>query len=98
MFCYKFALQPVLFTNPAIVPNADKVLEVETQLLLFAQWLYNDHASSTVVRYLGDVKAWHRDRVLGVPFQALGVVFFRIPLLFKVFKREKPGKKRTKLE
>ena len=57
MFCYKFALQPVLFTNPAIVPNADKVLEVETQLLLFAQWLYNDHASNTVVRYLGDVKA-----------------------------------------
>ena len=97
-FCYKFALQPVLFTNPAIVPNADEVLEVETQLLLFAQWLYNDHASSTVVRYLGDVKAWHRDRVLGVPFQALGVVFFRIPLLFKVFKRETPGKKRTKLE
>ena len=35
---------------------------------------------------------------LGVPFQALGVVFFRIPMLFKVFKREKPGKKRTKLE
>ena len=35
---------------------------------------------------------------MGVPFQALGVVFFRIPMLFKVFKGEKAGKKRTKLE
>lgn len=72
------------------------VLAAEKKLLVFAFWLSRDYAYSTVVRYVGDVKAWQRLQ-MGMPLKALGVAFYRLPLLFKVLKREKPPKTHEKL-
>jgi hypothetical protein len=89
LVCMTFSWDPVLFADVRGTPTMKDCLAAEQKLLVFAHWLGRDYAYSTVVRYVGDVKAWQRLQ-MGIPLQALGVAFFRLPLLFKVLKREKP--------
>ena len=84
-----------MFAEVRGTPTLKDTLSEEHKLLVFAHWLGKDYAYSTVVRYVGDVKAWQR-MVTGIPLKALGVSFFRIPLLFRVMKRRKPPKTHDK--
>ena len=95
LVCKTFDWHPMLFADTRGTPSMQEILRAETKLLVFAHWLGEVYAYSTVVRYVGDVKAWQRLQ-LGVPLAALGVAFFRLPLLFKVLKREKPPKTHDK--
>ena len=72
-----------------------EVLLAEKKLLLFARWLSRDYASATTIQYVGEVKKAHV-RWLGVPLESMNVAFYRLPMLFRMLKAEKPGKKRQK--
>jgi hypothetical protein len=76
-------------------PLAD-ILAAERRLLLFARWLARDYVSSTVIKYVGDVKKAQRF-LLGMPLESLRVSFHRLPILFKALKKQSPGKKRDKV-
>jgi hypothetical protein len=66
------------------------ILEAERRLLLFSRWLARSYVSSTVFKYVSDVKALQRS-YNGVPLAALGVAFHRLPILFRAMRREAPG-------
>jgi hypothetical protein len=72
-----------------------EVLVAEKKLLLFARWLARDYVSSTVMKYVGDVKRAQRF-LLGLPLESLRVSFRRLPLLFRVLKKESPATTRDK--
>ena len=76
-------------------PTLGQVLEAEKKLLVFARWLSRDYASATTIQYIGEVKKEHT-KWLGAPLEAMKVVFFRLPVLCRMLKRERPGKKRQK--
>lgn len=76
--------------------SAEEVSLAEWRLLVFGTWLHqSDYASGTVIAYVGAVKKWH-EKALGLPPSALGIVFHRLPVLFRVIKKLNPGKKRDK--
>ena len=95
LICMMFKWEPLLFVGASSPPTLQECMAEEMRLLVFAHWLGRDYAYSTVVRYVGDVKAWQR-QCTGIPLEALGVTFFRLPLLFRVLKREKPPKTHDK--
>ena len=76
-------------------PTLGEILEAEKKLLVFARWLSRDYASATTIQYIGEVKKAHV-KWLGAPLEAMKVVFFRLPMLYRMLKRERPGKKRQK--
>jgi hypothetical protein len=75
--------------------NARAIVAAEGKIMCFARYLARDYKSATVIKYCHDVQAQHM-RWIGVPLKALGVVFYRLPLLFKWAKKVSPGKVRTK--
>jgi hypothetical protein len=77
------------------VPTLQETLGAEKKLLLFGRWLSKDYASSTTVQYIGEVRKAHISW-LGVPLASMSVTFHRLPMLFRMLKREKPGNKRVK--
>ena len=83
-----------LFSELRVQP-LQEVLLAEKKLLLFARWLSRDYASATTIQYVGEVKKAHV-RWLGVPLESMNVAFYRLPMLFRMLKAEKPGKKRQK--
>jgi hypothetical protein len=77
------------------VPPLQAVLAAEKKLLLFGRWLARDYASATVTKYVGEVKSAHVVW-LGVPLTAMNVTFTRLPMLFRMIRKEKPGRLREK--
>jgi len=76
-------------------PSRDQVWAAETKMLVFGRWLGRSYIGDTVVKYVGDVRraqhVW-----IGMPLEALGVSFHRLPTLLKVLRKERPGGKRDK--
>jgi hypothetical protein len=96
-FCLTFAFPVLLWGAEGVYPTENEVGAAEWKLLLFGTWLYRaEYASSTVTGYIGAVKKWHHT-VVGLPARALGVVFFRLPVLIRVIKKLRPAKQREKL-
>ena len=77
-------------------PAAEEARLAEWRLLVFGTWLFKaGYASGTVVNYIGAVKKWHQ-QATGLPEAALGIVFYRLPTLFRVIKKLNPAKQRDK--
>ena len=86
----------ILWGLRGLYPTARQIGEAEWKLLLFGTWLHKAaYASGTIVNYVGAVKKWH-ELAIGLPDRAVGVVFYRLPLLFRVVKRLNPAKIRDK--
>ena len=76
--------------------SLDEIVSAEVKLLVFATWLHRDFASGTTMQYVAHVKDAQRRWMGGISLEALGFRAFRLPLLFSVFKREKPPAIREK--
>ena len=77
-------------------PTLGEILEAEKKLLVFARWLSRDYASATTIQYIGEVKKAHV-KWLGAPLEAMKVVFFRLPMLYRMLKERgqaRRGKRR----
>ena len=96
VFCKIGMFDVILWGLRGLYPTARQIGEAEWKLLLFGTWLHKAaYASGTIVNYVGAVKKWH-ELAIGLPDRAVGVVFYRLPLLFRVVKRLNPAKIRDK--
>jgi hypothetical protein len=95
IFAVSMMKWPLALFSELRVQPLQEVLLAEKKLLLFARWLSRDYASATTIQYVGEVKKAHV-RWLGVPLESMNVAFYRLPMLFRMLKAEKPGKKRQK--
>jgi hypothetical protein len=97
LFGYSVVLWGEVATADPLKASRAESFAAEWKLLLFAVWLHRgDYATSTVMNYVGAVKAWHRTAI-GVPLDALGFRFYRLPLVFRTVRKRKPAKQRTKI-
>ena len=86
----------MLWGGGAEYPSKDAIAKAEWDLLAFAVWLYKaEYASATCISYVYAVKKWHQ-KLTGMPALALGIVFCRLPMLFRTLKKRRPGKQREK--
>ena len=95
-FCQVWNCDVVLWGKGGGRPSGKVVLEAEWKLLLFCVWLHNSgYAAATCSGYVGSVDSWH-GKITGLPAQAVGVVFYRLPMLFRTLKKLNPAKLRDK--
>lgn len=86
---------PLLLFYAVESQSVQNIITAEDKLMCFARYLARDYKASTVIKYCNDVIQAHATW-LGVPFKTLGVMFYRLPLMFKWVRKANPSKKRTK--
>jgi len=97
LLCKRMGWEVRLFAVGALSVTDHERRVIEHKVMMYAFSLYEDYASATVERYVGDLMALQKVMCGGISYQEMGLTITRVRAMIKVFKRRKPGETHRKV-